>query len=195
MNSRKRAIESLNSGILILEELYNGNVDRFAERLSWAYSEAGTMFLYWDEIDSSLALFEKSFSVLERTDSDMYIPIFASMAKKIMDIISHKLHQNEAENEKSQVMHLFNKYFKFLYKRIVLVSNDIPELLELLFYSGMSLTIYYEKKDTKTAKEYYQIMVDIGNRVLSNKLLKNDKRREISILVEIMTGFLAKTEQ
>lgn len=200
MNNRNRAIDSLKNGITILEELYQSNHARFAEKLSWAYSEAGIMFLFWDDIDSSLDLFEKSLFILENTNSETYIRVYVEIMQKIWSIIDLKLHQNDAENLKlheinPKELNLLNMYFKFFYSKIDMIADRIPEVIETFYDIGRNLTTSYEKIDTNTAKEYYKMMIDIGKRTLRNTNLPKDKRIAIGTEVAIMLGLLGEVDQ
>ena len=136
----------------------------------------------------------------KKTNSETYISVYSERIKEILSFINQYSRQNYKTDPKQhkfelKKLNLLNINFRFIYNKINTITVKDPNLSDTLYEYGKKITTSYEKIDINIAREYYEMMVDVGKRILKTKDLKKDKLITISTEVAAMLGLLGKIDE
>lgn len=194
LGNKKRAVEAAEKGIAIFEYLFSINQNRYAIKLSWAYSETGLLYALYDDFESCGNNMEKSLNILECTENAYIKSKQVSIIDKIIFAMDLVLQRENLMQE--YLFPLAHRVFKFAYECMKENSaEEYPELIAVLYEMGQDLMYYFEKKDLVFAKEYYYpAMLDLGKSRLKGNDLTPKERMEINFILSVITGLLGNTE-
>lgn len=197
LGNKKRAVESAEKGVAIFEYLFSINRNRFAIKLSWAYSETGLLYALSGDLESCANNLEKSLDILECTENEYIKSKQTSIIVKIISALTFFSTQVQKKDEVEEVFFsLAHRAFKFGYEYMKDdLMEEYPEFIALLYKIGQGLMYYFEKKDLAFAKEYYYpAILELGKSRIKNNNLTPEDRMEITFTLSAITGLLGDTE-
>lgn len=197
LGNKKRAIESAENGVAIFEYLFSINRNRFAIKLSWAYSENGLLYALYDDFELCINNMEKSLDILESTKNEYIknkqVPIIIKIGGVLTLLSTLVQRKNEIQEYYFSLAH---RVFKFGYEFMKeFLPEEHPEFIAYLYKIGQSMMFYFEKKDPVLSKEYYYpAMLDLGKSRLKSHDLTPEERMEINIILSAITSLLGDIE-